>query len=49
MWQLASYTQQHIELESKKSLNINMTFGMAQTVAKIRDRVLDSLKQAEIM
>jgi hypothetical protein len=30
-------------------LNINMTFGMALTVKKIKDRVLESLKQAQIL
>jgi hypothetical protein len=29
-------------------LNVNMTFGMALTIKKIKDRVLESLKQAQI-
>jgi len=30
-------------------LNLNMTFGMALTIKKIKDRILDSLHQAEIL
>lgn len=30
-------------------LNINMTFGMALTIKKIKDRLLESVRQAEIM
>ena len=26
-----------------------MTFGMAQTIKKIKDRILDSLHQAEVL
>jgi len=47
--QLARYTPQIITLSSSKMLNVNMTFGMAMTVKKIKDRVLESVKQAEIM
>jgi hypothetical protein len=47
--QLARYTPQIITLSSSKMLNVNMTFGMAMTVKKIKDRVLESVKQAEVM
>ena len=30
-------------------LNVNLTFGMALTIKKIKDRVLESLKQAQIL
>lgn len=30
-------------------LNLNMTFGMALTIKKIKERILESLKQTEIM
>jgi hypothetical protein len=30
-------------------LNLNMTFGMALTIKKIKDRIVDSLHQAEIL
>lgn len=47
--QLAPYTQQLLAIESKKMLNINMTFGMALTIKKIKERIMESLKQASIM
>jgi hypothetical protein len=30
-------------------LNLNLTFGMALTIKKIKDRIVDSLHQAEIL
>lgn len=42
--QFTRYTQQEIVLNSQKMLNINMTFGMAMTIKKIKERVLESMK-----
>jgi hypothetical protein len=47
--QLARFTQQEVAVSSAKMLNLNMTFGMALTVKKIKDRVLESVKQAEVL
>ena len=47
--QLSRCTQQEIAVSSKKMLNLNMTFGMALTIKRIKDRILDSLHQAEIL
>jgi hypothetical protein len=38
-----------IDLRSDIPLNLNLTFGMALTLRKILDRLVSSMKQAEIV
>lgn len=41
------YSAMNVSVYSKDFLNVNLTFGMALTTAKILDRLDQSLKQAE--
>eukprot|EP00347_Sterkiella_histriomuscorum_P017164 403350423 len=47
--QQTPYSQQVIRVQSEKMLNINLTFGMALTIRKIKDRVMESFQGAQVM